>query len=82
VSDGQIVCAAGATVKPLVHLQSALRRRNGKPKPPLEAVLPAVAAAVALALPADAVATGIETFDANGTAFARGNGRALKAAAS
>jgi cyanophycin synthetase len=82
VSEGQIVCAAGATVKPLVHLQTALRRRNGKPKPPLEAVLPAVAAAVALALPADALATGIETFDANGAAYTRSNGRVPKVAVS
>lgn len=82
VSEGQIVCAAGPAAQPLVHLQSALRRRNGKPRPPLEAVLPAVAAAVALALPADTVATGVETFDANGAAFARANGRGLKVAVS
>lgn len=80
--DGHAVLAAGAdTTTPLAAVDGAFRRRNGKPKPPVEGVLAAVAAAVALDLPQDAIATGIETFDANGVSASRGNARGLRVAA-
>ena len=80
LSDGQVVLGKGAEITPLATLDGVSRRRNGKPKPPAEAVLAAVAAAVALDLAQDAVATAIETFDSNGAGAARANGRAAKVA--
>jgi cyanophycin synthetase len=80
LSDGQVVLGKGAEITPLATLEGASRRRNGKPKPPTEAVLAAVAAAVALDLSHDAVVTAVETFDSNGAGAARANGRAAKVA--
>jgi cyanophycin synthetase len=78
--DGQVVLGTGTGLTPLVALDGPAKRRNGKPKPPVEAVLAAVAAAAALDLSQDTIATGIATFDANGAAT-RANGRPLKVAA-
>lgn len=79
--DGQIVCATGSNAAALVNLETALRRRNGRQKPAVAGVLAAVAAAVALDLPVDAIATGIETFDVSGMTVAGVNGRGPRVAA-
>ncbi|MFO1204674.1 MAG: cyanophycin synthetase [Burkholderiales bacterium] len=81
IREGQIVCAAGSDASTLVNLEAALRRRNGRQKPAVEGVLAAVAAAVALDLPVDTIATAIETFDANGTAATRAAGPGVRVAA-
>jgi cyanophycin synthetase len=80
LQGGQVVLGEGAEIMPLATLEGPSRRRNGKPKPPVEAVLAAVAAAIALDLAPDAVATGIETFDSNGAGIARANGRGSRVA--
>lgn len=69
VRDRQGVLGTGADEKVVVDLASTPRARGGKPAVPVECVLAAVGAAVALGIAPEIIVTGIETFDPNSTAL-------------